>query len=762
VQKILLAFCFILFALPVFAEDMPVHVKADKLNFNHEAGVITAMGSVEIDFENIKIYSDTALIDTNANLATAEGNVRVKTKDYDFKSGFLTYDISSEVSLVFKIKTVLYPSDIRCALYMAAGKVTNTPDVKMGEYGSLTTCDLDDPHYHVESRWFDIYPEDKIVGYLVTFYAGPVPLLWTPYHVYSLKNKRSPYSFVYGQNEVEGRFLKTSFDYFINNSQNGVFYFDTTEIKGPGYGISHDYKLDNANSGNLYLYTIDEKDTKLNDYVIKLTHNIQLDSFSKITLIRNSSFIYQVPSGRKNDQFSSVAYSKSSPDHSLSYSYNESTNLITYDNAQSFGLANSWRGMNTSFNWSENKKILGQRTKSVSDTFSHSQGFADGRGNVLVRANYSSYVTDEGFKADEKLEPRVDVTYKGDFYSMSLVQNWYVDVDEDRYKLDNNYEYLERLPELNVTFNTINTPFFNFDSRAGFARYHEAKYISTYGRMRNITTNRYSAGLGLSRTDFLGLGTTLHTSVGLDQYAYDLGDQRYSLSQAAQLDTSLWNFFSNKTSWGKTKVDGNTPFFFESLGAQSEYIKDTISLYYGSYVNFDISAGYNYLNSTYDDILGNLRVSPNDKVYVTLSSGWSVENLLYRDANLNVTYTPFPKFRNTMGVQYDLNIGHFKAANSEMDLEWGDTWQERFHFKIRHFYDTVQDRYMLQDIAFSKDLHCWEGYLSYSEYLKEFRFGMTLKAFPEYPFSFQAGPSGNYFNSFLDNMHFDQPSPARY
>jgi len=381
---------------------------------------------------------------------------------------------------------------------------------------------------------------------------------------------------------------------------------------------------------------------------------------------------------------------------------------------------------------------------------------------LSINVNYTSYVTDEGFIADEKLEPRIDFTYKGPFYSLKLTQNWYVDLDERRFRGDDNYNYLERLPEAGITFNPIDLYFFNCNLSAGAARFHEAQYVSAYSRMRHITSNRYSVGSKIYRTDNLGFGTTLNTSLSLDQFAYELGDQRYRFEEAASLDTGLWGFFRNSARWGRARVDGSTPFFFESLGSQHNYIKDTISLYYLNIVNFDVSGGYNYMNSTYDDVLTGLRYTPNEKVTFNANTGWSIENQRYRDLILSAAVTPFPKFVNTAGIQYDMNVGKLLSANSLVDLEIGDTWEERWHLKMYHSYDVYMDRYMLRDLAVAKDLHCWEAMFTYNDYLKEFRFTMSLKAFPEYPFTMAARDSGYYFESFLNNMRFEQPSPRRY
>jgi hypothetical protein len=145
-----------------------------------------------------------------------------------------------------------------------------------------------------------------------------------------------------------------------------------------------------------------------------------------------------------------------------------------------------------------------------------------------------------------------------------------------------------------------------------------------------------------------------------------------------------------------------------------------------------------------------------------MSSGWSIENQRYRDLVGSARVTPFSGFVNTGSLVYDMNVGRLLSANSIVDLTMGDTWENRFHFKMEHSYDFTTDLYYLRNIAIVKDLHCWEATFSYSDYLKEYRFTMSLKAFPTYPVSYVTGAAGNYFNSFMNDMHFDQPSPQRY
>jgi hypothetical protein len=277
-----------------------------------------------------------------------------------------------------------------------------------------------------------------------------------------------------------------------------------------------------------------------------------------------------------------------------------------------------------------------------------------------------------------------------------------------------------------------------------------------------MTSNEYSFRSNFSRSDTLGFGTILRSGIGYDQHEYELGDEWFQYRESLNMETNLGGFFRNNADWGRARARGNTPFFFESIGSEYNYIKDTITLYYSSIVTQHISGGYNYMNSTYDDVLTDVSFTPSEKLTLNVSTGWSIENQRYRDLVGSATVTPFHGFVNTGSLVYDMNVGRVLSANTLVDLVMGDSWENRFHFKMGHVYDFTTDHLQLRNLAVVKDLHCWEASVSYDDYLKEWRFVMSLKAFPAYPVSYVTGAGGNYFNSFMNNMHFEQESPKRY
>ena len=417
-----------------------------------------------------------------------------------------------------------------------------------------------------------------------------------------------------------------------------------------------------------------------------------------------------MPSGREYNEDSSFNYSRDTADQKLSYGYSASNDDYSYQNSEAFNISNSYHGLNTMFSWNQSQSLLGTKWVNVHDTLHHDQSLFTDDAKLSVDADYYSYKSDSDQPTQAKLQPRINFSYRGAFYSLNVVQDMHINYNDAA--LPDKSSYVERLPEATLAFDPLDMYYFNLNMSLDYTRKHEAQYFSATDSVRNFTTGIYSLNGVASRRDLLGFGTVLSTSLGLRQYAYDTGDQRYSVDETANLNTGLWGFFRNSMNWARTKVDGNTPFFTETLGSEREFINDTISLYYMDKLSFDLYAGYNYQNSTYDDIKGNLRFAPDEKFNCAVSSGWSVENQDYLPLSASFTWVPLPNFTNTGSLQYDLNASKLIGASSLVDLEWGNTWEDHFHFKMSHYYDLSSERYLLQQIAVTKDLHCWEASFS--------------------------------------------------
>jgi|GEM_PF-711827 len=766
----ILAAVFLLCALRSGAEEeITVKLKADSLRYDEENNVVVASGSVEARLRDLVVVADTMLVNTSQNMFTAEGNVNLSTDSYSAMSDNLTYNASTEIASVRGFYTIYTTPDIQGNVYIKVEEFMDDPVHKWGRESVMTTCDyIDAPHYDIKAKLFEFYPNDKMIGYSVTFYINGIPVMWFPYWIYSFHRRRSSLMPVVGHNQVEGNFAKFAFDYFIDNDAYGLVYIDLMQKKGLGKGFEHEYKMGDRNSGVFYLYHLEERDTGLTDWVSKLDHNIKLDEVTKLSLFNSYSNIYLVPSGRLDQSYGKIALDHLS-DRKFSTSFDILDDRWGGHEKYNYKLSHSISGYDTSFNASLDRGKSLPRWNRFSSRLTHKQPLLE---DIKENLTFSTVVNfyrnsaSESDPADERLEPQVELVDKEEEYTLKVFQNWYIDTDRDTYLGDANIEYLEKQPEITLSLRQRDLNLFKLDTSFGFGQYHEVRWLGQTSSLRDYTSERYSARLTATRSESIGFGTRLSLLGGVEQFLYTPGDERYVLNEEIGLSTDLWNFFSNSIEYKRGISEGNTPFFFDIVGVNHEWITEKLTLYYRDYVRWTTSCGYNFKSELYNDLLTTLTVKPHPRLDGSASTGYDINNEIYRDLVLRTTVRPIDGVSWTWDSVHDLNQSLFKSAGSLVRAElFKDNWRYNFFLEFRHSYDYFVGKFILRDLSFVKNLHCWEMRFTYSDWRKEWRVSFTLNAFPSQPVGWGAGERGYFFEGYSPDRflnQFRQSSPGRY
>ncbi|MHB1458119.1 MAG: LptA/OstA family protein, partial [Armatimonadota bacterium] len=170
----------LLFILPVgfaiSADDASREVVfTGNLRWLPDSETLTVSGGVSAEYQGITITADNAKAYFKTNIAEFIGNVKLKndkstvygdqlvfnmkTKDWSFNSG------RSELTpLVFNNMT-------ESSVYVKGEKLTGTPGRINVENGTLTTCELEHPHYYFSVKSMTVYPEIKIIAHNVSLFA---------------------------------------------------------------------------------------------------------------------------------------------------------------------------------------------------------------------------------------------------------------------------------------------------------------------------------------------------------------------------------------------------------------------------------------------------------------------------------------------------------------------------------------------------------------------------------------------------------------
>ena len=730
--------------------EIPVKIKAEHLKFSQETGKVFASGSVEARFEDAVLLSDKLEIDMNESIATAEGSVIIKRGEYKAGGSAMEYHFNTDIAFVKDFRAKVLPAGAKGEVFLNIKELKDSEDIKTGFQGGATTCDQKNPHTEILAKSFYFKPNDKIVAYSATVYLNGVPVMWLPVYIYDLARRRvSLLMPIFGSNNVEGDYAKTEVSYFADDAAWGSLYFDFMKKKGTGYGIEHNYILDKKNSGSLYLYYIKELDTSYPDLKIKLDHQVDLGK-NKLKLSYDYSDIYLVPSGRQDQTGFQAALNGSEGKDNYSISLTTMNNRISGLNDLDLHTSISSGSSKAEYFYTLRNALSGSKWQNVSQGLYLQDKYMNGRLDANLRVNFSRSLSLEGTPYDDRLEPSINLAYKGDIYTATLSANYFLDIDKDAYPNDFRTEYVEKMPDITVALNPLDAAGFALRPEISYGRFHESKYISATDSQRHFTGDRYRTSLAVDRTFELGLGSKFALSLGAEQFDYDTGDQRYTKKEHYTLSTELGGCYSNSLRYERGVGDGNSPFFFDSAGYNYNSIKDTMVFYKGSQHRFTLDGGYNYVTNQYYDLLMSYNARPNDSFNLNMSSGYSPQDGQWRDLVSAVGLVFLPAIKDSLSHTYDLRSGKTRYATNLLEFGIGDTWQSRWDFKISHSYDVARDAIIMQEASIVKDLHCWETTLSWSEFRREYKIVFTLKAFPEMPVGYTSGNQGFFIEGLMN------------
>jgi LPS-assembly protein len=223
-------------------EQTPVVVNGDKVEYFTELEKIVAEGNVVIEYGKITLTCDRITVFTKSKDAFAEGNVRLEDEKGVIEGKTIFYNFDTQLGKILD-------ADIKSAPYFGTAPEVEKFKTKFVLHdGNITTCNLDDSHYHFHAREIEIFPDEKIRAKSVTFLVGDVPVMYFPIYVQYIKDRRNGFSFTPGMSKEWGTFLLSAYRLYLNEDLRSILRFDWRENKGFGGGI--DLELFDGEFGN--------------------------------------------------------------------------------------------------------------------------------------------------------------------------------------------------------------------------------------------------------------------------------------------------------------------------------------------------------------------------------------------------------------------------------------------------------------------------------------------------------------------------------
>ncbi|MBA7642809.1 LPS-assembly protein LptD [subsurface metagenome] len=650
-------------------EELDISLTGDYITYEKIEGedLIIAKDGVELKYQDIEVKADYLKINLATHILFAFGEVLFKQNETKTYCEELTYNWETEKIILLRLKGELTGEGIKGKVYYQGEKMENFPETVEITEGSFTTCELEEPHYHIVAKEMIIYPKDKIIARNISWYEGKIKIITLPYFLIFLDRKtQQPILPKIGQNSKDGWFVKTYFNYYVDEKSYGTLYIDWLEKKGIGTGVEHTLEIGDANhpgETSLYLYQIKDKNSgKINlSGRIKYEQEFEEDLKTQVTL--------------------NYSGSKAAGGELLSNSLKSQFSLDKKGEKYNLKISGKY---NFSGKEIENLDINGNIT------LKHNYTFSDKLNSALTLVYIDKNPASQEV-ADLELKPKWELKYKGEGYTLNLITEKRFDLDGDNYTGENVSKIINRLPEFifKKSSTAIGDTKITYDINTSVGHFYEAATEEDNWRGEYI--------INVKRPFNLGEYLTLTPSGILRQDVYLTGEARYLVGGKVDLKAVYNPYISSTLSYSYNKSVGPTPFNFDYIAPLTNMASGKLTLKPSEKIKLDLSTNYNFVTENFRNLVAKLEYKPKEDWKMNFSSS------------------------------YNLNTKEWtKKINSTLDLQLSNDWR----IKYKGVVDLDDFKLTNSVVGITRDLHCREITINYKQATKSFWVEFYIKAFP--------------------------------
>ena len=653
-------------------EELDLSLKADYISYEkiEEEDLIIAKGGALLKYQDIEVKADYLKINLTTNLLFATGKVSFTQENLKTNGEELSYNWKTKKIILLQSKGEITGKGIKGKIYYQGEKMENFAKYTEFTEESFTTCDLEEPHYHIIAKEMIIYPKDKIIARNISWYEGKTKIITLPYFLIFLDRKTQlPILPKIGQNSTEGWFIKTNWNYYINEKSYGTLYLDWMENKGLGIGLKQIWEIgdeNNAGETSLYLYQIKTKSTGNFNLSGELKYAQEFENNIKTQITLNYSGI----KAEGGELLSSNLKSQFTLDKQGEKYYLKITGNYNFSGT----------------GWEEEDLTINGNIK-----LNYNYTFNDNLNSALSLLYTDKNPADQEV-ADLELTPKWEIKYRGKGYSLNLITAKRFDLEGDSYTGESLSGIIDYLPEIvfkkdSVTFGDTKI---TYDIEASVGHFYEVATEEDNTRGEFITNLKWPLNLG----KYL----TLTSSGIFQQDVYLTGEARYLVGGKVDLKTSSENnFISSTLSYNYYKSDGPTPFNFDYISPLTNSISGKITLKSSEKIKLDLSANYNFVTENFGNLVGKLEYKPKENWKMNFSSSYNLNSMEWT-----------------------------KQINSTLDLQLSDNWR----IKYKGIIDLDDFKLSNSVVGITRDLHCREITINYKQATKSFWVEFYIKAFP--------------------------------
>jgi LPS-assembly protein len=241
------------------AADKEVTIKADTLTVDVPSDSIRARGAVRIEQEGVALIADSVIYSRLSGDALAEGDVLLESNGDTMKGDRLSLNLITQQGELSNGELFIKKPNFR----VRALSLKKTGDASYRlQRGSFTTCDGEKPSWRFEARDVVVSLNEFATARDAVFYAGDVPIMYTPYLIFPIKRERQSGLLIpkVGQSTKKGFYLDLPYYWAINPSQDATFNLALESSRGVGLGVDYRYLRSGGSEGSLQGFGIYDSD----------------------------------------------------------------------------------------------------------------------------------------------------------------------------------------------------------------------------------------------------------------------------------------------------------------------------------------------------------------------------------------------------------------------------------------------------------------------------------------------------------------------
>lgn len=244
-----------------------VETVADNLEYSKDSGKMIARGNAIISYQGTRILADYAEVETGTKKAYAKGHVMIFKGDTPRIQGEeIYYDFADHTGSFPNARAMSAPWYVR-------GE--NIQQVREGvekiQKGSVTTCNLEKPHYEIRCKRATLYVNEKLILHSATFYILGKPVFWLPWLDVPLNWPNIPIQTAQGYTRKNGVYFGLIKGVTFNAHLWGKAMLDWRQKRGFGGGWKQYYDYGKWAKGNIKLYWTQDKIAPTMNYIDPVT-----------------------------------------------------------------------------------------------------------------------------------------------------------------------------------------------------------------------------------------------------------------------------------------------------------------------------------------------------------------------------------------------------------------------------------------------------------------------------------------------------------